>query len=67
MPLTDQEKSTVVLLQEIHAAFSSPTIKAKIEEVQFREIKSGDNDDIVIGGTPMTRGGSRPNHQPLNP
>lgn len=62
MPLTDADKSTVVLLQEIYDAFSSPTIKAKVAELQYREIKTGDIDD-----SPQHKGGSRPNHQPLNP
>lgn len=62
MPLTDADKTTIVLLQEIYAAFSNPTIKAKVTELQYREIKSGDADD-----NSQVRGGSRPTHLPLNP
>lgn len=67
MPLSDAEKSTSTLLTEIKNSLINPVYIAKANELLFREIKSGDSDDIVQGGTQLTRGGSRPNHLPLNP
>lgn len=62
MPITDADKTTNQLLNEIKAFIINPTYLAKVNELLGREIKENDIDD-----SSQHRGGSRPNHQPLNP
>lgn len=62
MPLTDADKDTMVLLNEIKTFIVNPTYLAKVNELLSREILENDVDD-----SSQHRGGSRPKHQPLNP
>lgn len=61
MPLTDADKDTKQLLQELKDGISPllTALIAKVTELQYREVKNGDADD-----TPALRGGTRPYHSP---
>lgn len=67
MPLTDADKDTVVLLNEIKTHIINPTYLAKVNELLSREIENGDPDELEVGGLETTKGGIRPKHQPLVP
>ena len=67
MPQTDQDKDSIVLLNEIKTFIVNPTYLAKVNELLAREIKNGDPDDLEVGNLKTTEGGVRPKHAPLVP
>lgn len=68
MPQTNAEKDTKQLLGELSQSLAgNQSLLDKITELQYREIKSGDVDDLVQGGLAVTRGGIRPKHAPIVP
>lgn len=69
MPQQDSDKDTMVLLGEIKTGVPGnlTAIHAKLDELNSREIKTDDPDDVQIGGLNSTRGAIRPKHAPLVP
>lgn len=67
---SDADKDTTVLLNEIIAGVPAnlTAVQAKLAELKnSRIIKTGDPDELQVGGFDTTKGGIRPKHAPLVP